>query len=404
MQSISPKLKYEEMTPTQLAMVHSMKELLLQKGVTDPTFTLFHVARFCMSRSFDLSQIRPLMDQYTQFYHKKIEQRILGFPCLPIDLRVAKALGDGFSCVDKKWRPVFVIQVGKKKVQELLSQFGFEALETFYVQLFERFLHIMLPICSAKKGKRVTKCVAIVDLKDSNIASYITGKGREFVQRVASMPQTYFPHILKRVYVINSPAFFESAWKILRKFMHPNTAAKFQIFKGVPSQRLQADIDPSNLHVNFSGTRTDDIISCPGPWSEEYDLSLQRNSLRLNDKSAFLQYFCTPEERQLFVQKPIERPLTVASFAEVPSLNPPPLKNVVITTTPSISVARSSVTLSSFEQKELKTQSRSMCLPPSADQSFIITIPQTKTIKKSNFRVSLSDMKRGVNPAQLGRV
>lgn len=329
MQPVSWKLKFEEMSPQQLEFVKSMKVFSMENGIEDPWFTLFQVFRFCMARQFQPEEVRKLIVEYSQFRKKHQNMGTFASPCSPVDSELAKATGDGFFCIDKKFRPVFVFRLGAKNVINMLDRFGYEAIEAHYTQMFERYLMIILPICSALKGKRVTKCVTIFDLKDVAITKFLSGRENDFVKNVSQVSQNFFPQILKKVYLINAPMLFETAWKILKIFLHPVTAAKFQIFKGVPSKILQRDIGVENLHRLHSGSRGEDFFTCPGPWASELEFACRTGSLYLKNPNSYLQYFCTEEEREYLSRKftPqnffIQRPKTEISIESISELAVP---------------------------------------------------------------------------------
>ena len=292
--------KFDELTPEKLEFVHRMKNFAVHElNIDDPFFTLYHAFRFCAAREFVEKDVRHLLTDYAHFRTEKSLRGVIASPCTDTNWQIAQELEDGFYYIDKKFRPVFVFRIGAKKLAKTLDKFGYQAIEDYYVQIFERFLYIILPICSAAKGKRVTKCITIMDLKDVSVTKYLKGKENEFLKNISRVSQNFYPQILKRVYLINAPTFFETAWKIIKIFLHPTTSAKFKIFNNVPSKILQNDVGINNLHVLYSGERREDFFTCPGPWSPEFQRSLCEKKLVLTDPSPFLAYFCTQEEKEI---------------------------------------------------------------------------------------------------------
>ena len=380
MQPVPWNLKFENMSPDQLSFVKSMKVFSFENGIDDPWFTLFHVFRFCMARQFHPEEVRKLIAEYAQFRKKHLSSGALASPCNPVDWELAKAAKDGFFCVDRKFRPVFVIRSGAKNVESMMANFGYEAVEAYYTQLFERFFMIFLPICSALKGKRVSKCVIILDLKDMTISKLLSGKEKDFTQKVSYVSQNFFPQIMKKVYLINAPILFETAWKVLKIFLHPVTAAKFEIFKGVPAKVLQKEIGVENLHRLHSGSRGEDFFTHPGPWTSELELALRRRSNHLSNPTPFLQFFCTEEERTQLAQ------------LLMPKVAPAQPQKVVVAS-PSSADAAHEPSEAPKEKALSEGSSHYHKTPVSLSQMPQVEVDSAKPIKKTNFLVGLKNLK-----------
>lgn len=80
---------------------------------------------------------------------------------------------------------------------------------------------------SRETGFRMTRHIIVLDAYSINLASIKAIK--EMMHRIIGDVQVMYPETLKRLYIINTGWLFHTAWKLIRKFLHPITAAKVVI-------------------------------------------------------------------------------------------------------------------------------------------------------------------------------
>jgi len=80
---------------------------------------------------------------------------------------------------------------------------------------------------SRKTGFRMTRHIIVLDAYGVSYPRFAAIK--EMMYRIIGDLQVIYPETLKRLYIINTGWLFQTAWRMVRKFVHPITAAKIVI-------------------------------------------------------------------------------------------------------------------------------------------------------------------------------
>jgi hypothetical protein len=134
---------------------------------------------------------------------------------------------------------------------------------------YEKLADPRLPACSRKAGKLLETCCTIMDLKGvgiSSISSVYT-----YVKQASEISQNHYPERLGKLYLINAPWGFSTAFSAIKGFLDPVTASKINILGSGYQKELLSQVPAENLPVEFGGKCT-----CPGgcelsdmgPWQE----------------------------------------------------------------------------------------------------------------------------------------
>lgn len=105
---------------------------------------------------------------------------------------------------------------------------------------YEKLADPRLPACSRKSGRLLETCCTIMDLKGVGVTSISSVYG--FVKQVSAISQNYYPERyitlgnlcfakmranlkvrLGKLYIINAPWGFSSAFSMVKKFLDPVT-------------------------------------------------------------------------------------------------------------------------------------------------------------------------------------
>jgi len=86
---------------------------------------------------------------------------------------------------------------------------------------YERLADPRLPACSRNAGKLVETCCTVMDLKGVGITSISQVYG--FLKKVTGISQNYYPERLGKLYIINAPWGFSSAFKLIKGCLDPVT-------------------------------------------------------------------------------------------------------------------------------------------------------------------------------------
>lgn len=135
---------------------------------------------------------------------------------------------------------------------------------------YEKLADPRLPACSRKSGYLLETCCTIMDAKGVGLTSMPSVYG--YLQRASAISQNYYPERLGKLYIINAPWGFSSAFSVVKKFLDPVTVAKIHILGSGYQSELLAQVPKENLPKRFGGTCECSggcEFSDQGPWREE---------------------------------------------------------------------------------------------------------------------------------------
>jgi hypothetical protein len=192
-------------------------------------------------KHFDYKEKPKVFEFYPQYYHK----------------------------TDKDGRPVYIEHLGKidiTKIQQITTDD--RMLQNLVVE-YEKMSDPRLPACSRKAGYLLETSCSILDAKGVGLTSIPSVYG--YLQRTSAISQNYYPERLGKMYIINAPWGFSSAFSVVKKFLDPVTVAKIHILGSGYAKELLAQIPKENLPTRLGGT-----CECPGgcefsdlgPWRE----------------------------------------------------------------------------------------------------------------------------------------
>jgi len=104
---------------------------------------------------------------------------------------------------------------------------GWESAKFYLVQNMENLARVKLMMSNAA-GYRISSHNSIIDV--TNVGATTFSIVKQFFQSVASELQRMYPEVAKRSYLINSGWVFSTCWRIIRTFLHPDTAAKVEVY------------------------------------------------------------------------------------------------------------------------------------------------------------------------------
>lgn len=112
----------------------------------------------------------------------------------------------------------------------------------------------------------------VVDLKGAKLKDLTNQKMMKLYQQLCLEVQRFFPQMVQRVYVLNTPMFFENIWESqLVKCINENTLKKVVITSNSTHPDLQNQVDEYELPALYGGTcecKATCIYSEKGPWTE----------------------------------------------------------------------------------------------------------------------------------------
>mmetsp|Transcript_59484 Transcript_59484/g.53563 ORF Transcript_59484/g.53563 Transcript_59484/m.53563 type:complete len:340 (+) Transcript_59484:484-1503(+) len=175
---------------------------------------------------------------------------------------------------DKEGHPIFWDDGSAYSKGASLSIFkeDMKRVGIFRARLMKRMHNLKL--CASKHyGKMIYKHCLVMDLDKFNAKQFV--KDRKFHEQNTKDISDLFPEVLHRLYIINAPWAFRSAWKVIQTFLHPITVEKTKILGKDYINELQRDINLDMIPYKFGGIGPWDITYGDVPF--KYPLSTQDN-------------------------------------------------------------------------------------------------------------------------------
>jgi len=124
-------------------------------------------------------------------------------------------------------------------------------MSTYYFHEMEN-MRCRLETESVKENKFLRTC-EIVDMSGLGMQHFGSGT-KSFATRIFDFCQENYPDVLGRVFFINTPWLFQTAWSVVCTWITPETIAKVQVLGSDYKDTLKKFIDPSNLPQMYGGT------------------------------------------------------------------------------------------------------------------------------------------------------
>lgn len=165
---------------------------------------------------------------------------------------------------------MYIEHLGKIDLNALYKITTAERMLQNLVVEYEKVSDPRLPACSRKAGQLLETCCTIMDAKGVGVTRIPSVYG--YLKQASAISQNYYPERLGRLYVINAPWGFSSAFSVVKGFLDPVTVEKIHILGASYQKELLAQIPAENLPEQFGGLCKCDKgcqLSDMGPWQEE---------------------------------------------------------------------------------------------------------------------------------------
>ncbi|CCE87015.1 Piso0_005547 [Millerozyma farinosa CBS 7064] len=256
-------------TDTQKKALETLREELKAAGYEERLDDA-SLLRFLRARKFDVAKAKEMFVQCEKWRKDFGTNTILKdfhYEEKPI---VAKYYPQYYHKIDKEGRPVYIEELGKVNLNEMLKITTQERMLKNLVWEYESFVTYRLPACSRLKGHLVETSCTIMDLKGISISSAYQVVG--YVREASNIGQNYYPERMGKFYLINAPFGFSTAFKLFKPFLDPVTVSKIFILGSSYQKELLKQIPAENLPKKFGGSSdvTDEelYLKDEGPWRD----------------------------------------------------------------------------------------------------------------------------------------
>lgn len=226
------------------------------------------LARFLEARKFDDQKATQMIEK---LFSWRIEQEVdqihlFEFPELP---QVKQVYPHGFHKTDRYGRPIYIERIGALDLNRLFEITTEERMLKYYIREYEAMIKEKIPACAKAAGFPVEQTLTILDLGGSSM-KLMSKKVINFVKIASSVCQDYYPEILGRMFLVNTPTLFSMAWKIIKGFVDKKTQKKIATEGSRYQRKLLELVAPENLPDFLGGTCNCEggcLNSNAGPWS-----------------------------------------------------------------------------------------------------------------------------------------
>ncbi|GAB5368107.1 hypothetical protein AAMO2058_001289700 [Amorphochlora amoebiformis] len=159
----------------------------------------------------------------------------------------------GFLGCTKEGRPVYYERIGLYEPRDL-TKLGFDRIRECHLRMQEEMRRLK-QIISSRLGYRMYKHVVVLDLAGFGM-KHMAGDIVKMLRKLMQLDSLLYPESMRRLYIVNAPWIFKTAWGLVSGLLHPVTAQRIKIYGGSSRDNLEKMselIDPSEIPTFLGG-------------------------------------------------------------------------------------------------------------------------------------------------------
>ncbi|KAL4444536.1 hypothetical protein ABPG74_016829 [Tetrahymena malaccensis] len=157
----------------------------------------------------------------------------------------------GFHGFDNEGRPIWIENLGKLKLKELMAVTNEQRLKKYFIQNFEYLVNEVFPTCSKMFQKPVYQYIIILDMKDHNLS---LNDLKSFLNMTSNITKNNYPEILYKMYIVNTSSFFSFLWKGVKYILNEKTRLKVEILSNQFLKSVNGKIKIESIPLFLGGT------------------------------------------------------------------------------------------------------------------------------------------------------
>lgn len=267
------------LTAEQAQCLEKIKDHVHNKlNVQNPRFDDQYFLRFCRARNFDFDKVRIMFEECLKWRKEQDVDNVcsLEFPKIK---EVFPYYPHGYFGTDKKGRPVYFEKYSNLNLKKMFALMNKEEFMKYYIQSYERVVHVIFKEASRARGKLVERTVTILDVKGLGLMDVSSNK--EFLKLATKIAQDYYPEMMAKMFIINAGFSFKAIWSIVKVFLDKKTTDKVSLLGSDYKKALLEWIDEDQLPVAYGGTCQKEIGDAVGPWADKMKASFEQKTLFL---------------------------------------------------------------------------------------------------------------------------
>jgi len=120
---------------------------------------------------------------------------------------------------------------------------------------YMRYIAYMLELKIAKMRPLPVpqQFIIMFDLKGFRRDMVFSYRARQMIGRLIYVAQSQYPERLRKVYMINAPYGFGTAWKLIKVLLDGKTASKVSFISGDLVEKMEEHVDAETLSITYGG-------------------------------------------------------------------------------------------------------------------------------------------------------
>ncbi|KAJ1895462.1 hypothetical protein LPJ66_004583 [Kickxella alabastrina] len=170
-------------------------------------------------------------------------------------LKLNKFFGGGcWHKRDKEGHPVYIERIGHYKIKSIPKMCTMGELFEFHYLMQEFISRTIFPECSQQAGREISKQVVVFDLAAISIGMLSNLPALNMLREMLAKDQLLYPECMYLTYVVNAPAMFVTAWKLIKGWLDPRVISKVRILGKDYSKELLSQISADSLPSFLGGS------------------------------------------------------------------------------------------------------------------------------------------------------
>ncbi|CAI2370476.1 unnamed protein product [Moneuplotes crassus] len=254
--------------------LEEFRQIIKEENITDdPRYDDYYLLRFLRARKFNIKKTLEMFENFLEWRdEKQANDAMVIYKCPNID-ELKEIYHHGYHKTDKEGRPFYIDQPCTFDITEALSIADSTECEQYYIREYEKLLHWRLPACSEAAGYKIEQSFSLINVKGFSMGK-LKAKSREFIKIAIKIGQDYYPEIMGKMFIINTPFVFKAAWAIFSPFIDAKTKKKITMMGSSYKKELFKHVDPENVPAEIGGECecTSHPKGCffadEGPWND----------------------------------------------------------------------------------------------------------------------------------------
>ena len=225
------------------------------------------LARFLRARKFVFPKAMEMFTKFVQWRAENDVDNVAAFD-FPEGRQIKEIYPHGFHKTDRLGRSIYIERYGQIDMKRIFQLTTEERMIRYYIREYDSMVKIRIPACAVAAGYAVEQTLTILDLGGSS-TKLMKSSVYKFVKLASGIAQDYYPEILGRMFIINTPTLFSVAWKVIRPWLDERTQKKISTEGSKYQAKLLELVAAENLPDFLGGSCSCEggcLNSDEGPW------------------------------------------------------------------------------------------------------------------------------------------